>query len=501
MPDILALDWEGRQIAGLDATIGQDRAVVRKAFRLVWPQNISPDRDPQRAGEWLRAQTEKLGVVARDVVVSIPREDAVVRRLQLPNVPDDELPEIVRLQAATHSTLELDQFLLDYLPMPERGEGDGRNVLMTTIPTALADRIQSALSAAQLHVRSIGLSPVASAQLIAHAERSAGDDPQALSLFVGRHGRRVEIAMMTQQRMVFSHSTQIHGENVNTDDQVVLAEINRSRFSLQEMLGEVDISRVWVLGTEREMQGLCASLKQRLQCSVRTLDPLAHELIDAPTAAPPQERAAFAGPVGLLLTECDAVTECVDFLNPRKTIVRTDPRRIRIAIGAAAALLLVAGGWVALSLRISNLDARLDERDQTLNELRSDVEKGGPALAAAELVRDWVNHRNDWLYQLERMARIMPDTERIYLHKLRFEPGYGEVRGRISANGLAKLRGDIHELERAFDEAGYQVSPQQIRSRTRDASYPLELNLELEIPIHEPEGPERPASGPAARGT
>ena len=46
-------------------------------------------------------------------------------------IPDDELPDIVRMQAATKSPTPLDRLRLDFVPLPNRGEG--REVLLATI--------------------------------------------------------------------------------------------------------------------------------------------------------------------------------------------------------------------------------------------------------------------------------------------------------------------------------------------------------------------------------
>ena len=120
MPDFIALDWEHLQVCGLDAEVTAAGVRVHQAFTLTWPEGKSPDVDALAAGGWLHEQFQSLGLTAKSVLVTVPREDAVVRVLEVPDVPDAELPDVVRFQAAAKSTRPLDTQLLDYLPLPRR---------------------------------------------------------------------------------------------------------------------------------------------------------------------------------------------------------------------------------------------------------------------------------------------------------------------------------------------------------------------------------------------
>ena len=235
MTQYLALDWESHRLSGICANVDGGQILSQSCFQLDWPANLAEDDDGTQTGRWLREELDRLGIAVSQVLVCLPREDSVVRQLELPAVPDKELPDIVRLQAATNLT-SLDQFLLDFLPLPTLPEADGRDVLMATIPIELANRIRTATAAAGLELKSIGLSPVATAELVARAEAGRGDDPRQSSLFVALHGERVEISMMRQQCLIFSHSAQLSGTDAADYSRLLLAEINRARSYLEKCL-------------------------------------------------------------------------------------------------------------------------------------------------------------------------------------------------------------------------------------------------------------------------
>ena len=88
---------------GLDAQVGPHTAHLRNRIQLEWTAEARPSEHAEAAGKQLRAKLHEDGITVIHVLVSLPREEAVVRLLELPECTDDELPELVRLQAATRS--------------------------------------------------------------------------------------------------------------------------------------------------------------------------------------------------------------------------------------------------------------------------------------------------------------------------------------------------------------------------------------------------------------
>ena len=74
-------------------------------------------------------------------MVTLPRDEAIVKRLELPEVGDAELPVMVRFQAGAKSSVALDELALDFIPLPRRSEVPGREVLTATVPKQTMDEI------------------------------------------------------------------------------------------------------------------------------------------------------------------------------------------------------------------------------------------------------------------------------------------------------------------------------------------------------------------------
>src|SRR5882757_6087674 len=136
MPDILAIHWDKRRLRVVEASIGST-VRVNQSFTLDIPETLK--------STWLRDALRQKGTTARQAIVCLAREEAILRQLELPDAPDDELPSLVYFQASTRSTTPLDQLVVDYLPLPRRAGSVQRDVLLATAPKSTVDPIRAAL--------------------------------------------------------------------------------------------------------------------------------------------------------------------------------------------------------------------------------------------------------------------------------------------------------------------------------------------------------------------
>ena len=321
---ILAIDWGTNGCICVDGVPSGDKLKVRKCFEFEWPETARPRDSVDAAGKFLAEELKRQGVSTSTVMVAVPREQGTVRQLQLPNVPDNELPEIVRMQAATRSTVGVDQFLLDYMPLPQAEEAEAREVLMATIPTDISGRIKGVVQVAQLELKTIGLSSAATATVAAIVEQSNGFDPGQLALLIVNSGERLELTVIRHRHVIASHASHVDAGNGHW---TMLAEINRMRMSLEGELAGAPLSRVWVAGSEKHTADFRKTIEERVGGSVEQLslvgviDPVklggkrCGEIAD-------ESQPLLLGPLGLLANTQRPLVETVDFLNPRKPIVK-----------------------------------------------------------------------------------------------------------------------------------------------------------------------------------
>lgn len=499
MSDFLAIDWEQRQLCVLDAQVARGTVRVRKWLRLEWPEELDPVRQPQEAGAWLRDELARLDVGGRQLLISLPREEAVVRQLDVPNAPEEELPELVRLQAETKSSSSLDRLVLDFLPLPRPADAEGRQVLMVTMPRERIDRLQELVSAAGLELASIGLSAAATAELVARVEADRRDDRATPCLVLARHGKRVEISVMRDRHLLFSHSTHITAEDERQDAGTVMAEIRRSFGALSRLDPGLTVRRAWVLGTDEESGFLGRELAEQLACEVRTLDPLSAPNVRFDAADGIGRHASYAGAVGMLLGETGRTVEAVDFLKPRKAPVKRDRRKVRLVLATAAVAIAAGAFFGTVQWKAHVLQGQIEERRGELAELQKSVEQGQPTVQAADLIDTWDQSHASWLDRMRKLNETLPGTEHVYFSNFqlsassnyaaasrRASPGAASgpahVSGtlRIQATGYAKKRKDAEDVYQGLATAGFRVRPQQLAKSTKDTDYPWQFELDVE---------------------
>lgn len=482
MADILALEWENTQVCGVEASVGRGKVSVDKCFQLKWPEGTSPADQPMQSGRWLKDELARLGVIAKEAFISLPREEAVVRPLELPDAPDDELPDLVRFQAATKSTVPLDRLLLDYLPLPKSPGAEGRNVLMATISKQLSERIHTVANAAELELKSIGIGAAGAAELVVREEERRSLNGNSASLIIARHGKRIELSIVVNKLLVFAHTTRLSGTTPEQQNQAILSEVSRSLVALGRTIPEVQIGRAWLLGSADENPGLAEKLAERFPCEFQeSFDPFAATDVDLRASSIPGERGLYSGPVGLLLAQTGKTVEAVDFLNPRKRAAKKGPDKRRMAIAgvAAAAVVLGAAGWYWQKL--SKLDAEIAKFQSDAASLNVDNTKNRPLLEAAKVIADW-DHRNvHWLEQTQHVIDSLGGRDRSYLERLEFEVAPRGPIAKLKIAGFAKGRPDSDLIDRRLVERNFSVQPHAAMVESKDSEYPYRIELDVEL--------------------
>ncbi|MGE5191070.1 MAG: type IV pilus biogenesis protein PilM [Deltaproteobacteria bacterium] len=473
MPELLAIEWEHEQVCGVLADVSPGRVRIERTFVIPKPTAAASGTGPIKV-DWLASEMKKLGLEGGQTLVALPRDEAIVKRLELPEVPDDELPVMVRFQAGAKSSVALDDLALDFIPLPRRNDVPGREVLMATVPRQTIDEVVTVCRSGGLEPVVIGLTAAAVAEFVARAESPADNAAAGASLVVARHGNRIEISMLRRCHLLFSHSARLSDAATGQQAQAIVAEVSRALVALRGAIADVKIERAWTLVSAAEHEQLAESLHRRLQCEVVALDPFTSVDRDERVAAAIADRSLFAGPIGMLLARADARVPGLDFLSPRQPAVKRDLRRQRLIRAGAGALALVLLLGTAQWMRLSNLDAQVQVLVDAESKLDKELAEGAPTKKSSDDVAKWMADGEDWLDELPELAARMPGTDRVYLKSLRCEPRTsGSGFARFNLQGLARERQDALSLNERFLAAGdrYQGMPVVERPEPKPPEY------------------------------
>ncbi len=497
MPKLLALEWDQRSVRAVEAELGRNGPRALHALNWHWPEQIDPLEAPEEAGSLLREQLDQRGIRAREVLVALGRNEVVLRRLQLPPVPDEELPALVRLQAEMKVSAALEQLMLDFLPLPWSAEDDQREVLLVETPREKVEAIQAVLAAAGRETRQVSITPVALTELLQRASDAETAPADQGQLVVWPAQGRFELSVFTGPHLLFAHAVPAaHEEN----EELLLAEIQRTLGAVLRSDPGLAIARVWLVAGPGEYDSLRKRLPERMRWPVEMLDPLETLRWQVPGEQTGQ-RAAWAGAVGLLWGAAQPLAQGVDFLHPRREPEPRNHRRQRLLAAGAAAAVVLGGlfGWV--QYQAAGLEQQLRLVQQDLSQLQQALKQSQHVPKHAQMVEQWARTRVDWLEQVHRLARLLQEQQprEIYLTQFRVLPVSGSAAGpvaRVQGSGYAASRREVQRLYQRLAEEGYRVHPRAILPDTDQQRFPWRFELDLEVL---PAGKPRGGSSPPAR--
>jgi hypothetical protein len=199
--DYVVLDWESGSLRWAAARIADSHVTLLDTGALAWPDVAPEVRDVSATVEQLRHALRDVPLKSPRALVVLPRDAVVVRKLDLPAVPDNELPDLVRLQAATKLATPVDKLVLDFLPLATQPDKAGISVLLLSVEQERLQKLRDAVRDVGLELVGCVTSSICVADL---AVRSAGSDAvSGLSLVVYQHRQRLELSALLDGQLIF----------------------------------------------------------------------------------------------------------------------------------------------------------------------------------------------------------------------------------------------------------------------------------------------------------
>jgi len=488
MADFLSLHW-GERIVGVEASVSDRRIRVRTTLTAERSRTVDQDstsdvdvEEPGDSGSGSTGLANALsaaGVSARQAFVVLSQKDVVTRWLELPAVPDEELPEMVRWQAGTKSTVSIDQLVVDYLPLPVVEDAETRSVLLTTVTRETVSEIQQELSEAGLQLRGIGVGGLAVADL---ALQLTAGHANSDGLVIAADSKQLEVTVHQKGLTVLTHSASLSSES----DPVRAAgqAISRALFAASNSVTDLKLDSAVLLGSlgadlEEIVRGRLVRGESDSKVDVVSLTD--SQLVEF-RSAPAEDLAgcpALAAAIGGLLTATGQVADSVNFLDPH----RPPPPKRRVSnqllVGVAAGVLLLVGlvyfvrmmGSRALNEEITQLEKDVAaERLKFFGPKPSETKSKIPSTVAVDL---WQKQRVQWLDQLHELSPLFGESDDVILTELQMSQEVRKGLGRISLTGLTNDRAPVARMTSQIrGHQNYNVRPAELDpNKDRQAEY------------------------------
>ncbi len=418
------------------------------------------------------------------VAVVFPRQLVTIHRIQLPQVPDSEIADMIRLQASMRLTVPVESVCMDFTPLPVQPGSTTRDVLLVTVPNDQVAIARRTLNDAGLELAEVRVSAYCVAQAVARAGiLSDAVSPGKVAVVAVMRRDFIELTFLKGTSVVFSHSGS-SWTSADSIERTIRAELTRARMSAAEILGEHTIDRVILIGSPDVTSAVTDQLSARLDgAKIERIDPATAFLSGMlPDGIASADVVTIAGSI---IGAGQSNVQVVDLINPRRAPAKKDFRRIKVLAGALAAVLVFTVGFFLRQAKITDLTAARKVLDTENAEIRSELEAGNNELEISEKVETWLSRDIEWLDEFVRLKGILPGTDRLFVDKLTLGTGTQAGVGTVLLEGYARTENDVSELERRIRDAGFglkEMKPAEARSTAAAQEYAWKIVLEITLP-------------------
>ena len=486
--ETLFVEWDQSRLLVIQGSSKGGVTTLEHAFEV----ERDPNLRPAELGEVLKQEIRDRRVTAANAVIVFPRELVTFTRVTVPNLAVEELPDLVRMQAATKLTVPVESVCLDFTPLPVVDGMQTRDALLVTAPLEKVNAARTALRVCDLEVVSVQVSSFAIAQAAsANGILNAAGSNDGLDIVLSLSAGQIEMLYLSDTLLSFSHS----GASWTSEDkieQAVRSEVSRAQMAATEAMGGNRIAQVTLIGTPEITAKVPDDISKRLSgAEVLRVDPTSLFTGKIPDSISPTDLIGLAGSLAQI---SKSSYECVDLINPRKPIEKADHTRLKRILVVGLCALAFGACWKWRADTVKSKQEMVSQLETETRSLKKRFKDNKDLLALDQELRDWNARDLNWLDEMERVQNLMGGTDRILVKKFQFSLRKGDYLASLDAEGFAKSRRDVEDLMKVMVEDGYEIRPGDFPPSLRDPAYKMELRIEGNLP----EGRDKPPEADAA---
>ncbi len=356
---------------------------------------------------------KRLGITRGEATIVLPRSQVEMRQLNVPPVPVDELPELVRFQAQSQFATLTEEWALDYVPVTENGHVE--SVLATALSNKVIAQLKAAVEPAGIKVKHIVIRPFSTVELIRSKEIGKKN-----VLIINQFQTEIDLTVAVNGYVNLSRTIRVTpaddgtGDHQGYSENIVVQEARRTIASAMNQSSAVRIDSIIICGDRENHAELEELLKQQIQLPVSFFHPFqAIRVRPAAQQTLPARDGRFTPLIGSLVQQNSADNHAIDFLNPRKAIKTGDLKRKLILAGTLAAALLLAVSiyfYTAIQAKSREI-ARLKQENEQLIRENQGIES---LIDEVAMIDDWTRLSIPWVEELRQVSErfLYPDEAR-----------------------------------------------------------------------------------------
>ncbi len=428
----LAIDWDASELRLVAAQCSGSNVKVTDA-------RVIPIEDDVL--QTLKAALEGQGMENTETLIAIGRGQAELRELQLPPVPEEELPDMVRFQASKSFATAGENSTVDYL-VTSRNE-TGVEMIAAALGAEELNGLRGVCESGSLVPKRISIRPLAAAALyLLKQERSSANDVVLIDLL----SDEAEIVVARDGRVIFVRTVRMPSAE-EARGRALAGELKRS---LVACGSSGTLERVVLWGRAAVHSQDVEMLVEATDSKVEVLDPFSLVDVDRNTNRNMPEHVGRLAPlVGLLVADEMGADRLLDFLNPRKRVevVESPYRKYLIAAVPVAVAALVA---FFIYRQLGALDVQIEGLKVANNDKQKGVKAADVSVARTELVDKYLDGDVNWLNEIRRLASKVPESDKLIVRSVSAVIDSRKGGGTMTVEGAVTKPAVIEEFEGAI---------------------------------------------------
>ncbi|MEM9353461.1 MAG: hypothetical protein AAGA92_10655 [Planctomycetota bacterium] len=427
---------------------------------------------PSERGRQLADEAERLGIGKAPVVVLLPSAAVDWQVVSLPPSPDEDLPDMLRLQLQREPTGDDAGDGVDFVPLTQ-DPLQPRELLAAAVDPEYVSELQATLEAGKFKsVRAVpGVLGWYALAAQCGVTRRSGD---VIAIALGEQEAVVWAAH--EGRLLALRSLQT--PRLETPDQAaafIANQIKRTRLAMASEAFDADRAEIVLLGGEDALSDtLAAAVSDRVGSEVQLTE----------TRGAISDAGGVLAAAALAADAADGKRPLVDLLNPRRAEANGGSRRTMVLAAAALAALLVAGGLQGYSKVRSPLEAAASA-DTERAVIQGSIDSFEDEVRQAAAVREWIAGGAD---VLDTLSAVSSEVRPVAPRAAEFDPASDvyltgiELRaGQLDIDARARTREAVQPLESRIRESGLKIRREDIEEDDSVEDYPWKFSSSVEV--------------------
>ena len=517
MPHWIATSWDKNQLLILAARTKKGKAFYEKAVRILpdlpsgksdAQADVVPGFTPETVKAKLRhfVQQERLGKC--DTVVVVGRDDVEVRSMLFPPVPNDELPDMAKFQAAKEFT-EYDQNAsLDFV-LFDGARKDKKHILAAALTKSKRETVEDVVTGAGLDLQRIVLGPCESAKRFATItvqQKTGGAGKTTLLVEIGElsatlvllyRGQPAFVRTAHFQKPVWAELDQADKKLFENADELakwkwLTSEFKRTIVAAINDVPSEKIDEIVLCGVGERYEKLVLLLQESMAVPVSLFNVWRFENREGEIKNHlPVFEEQFLPLVGALTAMMAEKPNAIDFRNPkRKAEKRTNRNLITGIVAVCMLLLITTGGW-GYFRRVS-IESELASLQTEETNLIKATERHDQLKLQYEKINGWKDSDVNWLKELEWLSNSLLDSQTVMLtgNLSMTAPDRADPNFRFTA--LTRGTAVIPQLESGLRDATHNVISPKVTPVPNNQTYTH--SSDITVKIIPPPKPQRPGA-------